>query len=101
MLKFLVFMVPTIAIYMSADTDPYRGFQTVNPDGSMGGPCCFSMDCAPLPDSDVKIVPGGYIVKGWGWVPNAKAQPGFDLHFHLCEYPKSVLRCFMTPLFGT
>lgn len=77
-----------------ADVDPYRGFSMP---GDPTKTCCGGNDCAALPDGDVKAVRGGYSVAGWGFVPNAEAQPGPDQHYHLCEYPKGFRRCFMFP----
>jgi hypothetical protein len=93
----MTLVAPTMLILLSADADPYRGFNQMD---SAKTPCCGGTDCKRLPDNEVKAVPGGYQVAGWGFVPNVKAQPGFDQHYHLCgdvnQFEKS-LYCFLTP----
>jgi hypothetical protein len=91
----LAIVLPIAAIYLTADTDPYRGFHVI---GKPNAICCGRSDCHPLRDGDVIARPGGYFIgsKGW-WVPNAEAQPGPDQHYHLCEAPPGTRRCFLTP----
>ena len=91
----IAIVLPIAAIYLSADTDPYRGFHVI---GRANMSCCGSVDCRPLRDGDVTARPGGYFIgsRGW-WVPNAEAQRGPDQHYHLCENPPGTRRCFLTP----
>lgn len=96
-MKLALAAVLTIATQLPADTDPYRGFSVP---GNPGQTCCGGNDCRALPDGDARAVRGGYSVIGWGFVPNAEAQPGPDGHYHLCEYPKGVRRCFLFPAGG-
>lgn len=69
--------------------------------------CCSDKDCTSVPDSAVSIVPGvGYrIVLGpldhpmvtrplEAVVPFGEQRISEDGDFHVCVYPKDVLRCF-------
>lgn len=87
-------VVVALIFQLSADIDPYRGFKTKG-----GGDCCGGTDCAPLADTRVKAVPGGYEVAGVGFVPNADAQPGPDFRYHAC-FLNGQIRCFLTPGLG-
>lgn len=86
---FLLFLVSQVR----ADTDPYRQFNMVGTHSS----CCGSDDCKALPDEQVKRRKDGFSVTGWGFVPMSESQPGFDNHYHLCEWPKGTRRCFIYP----
>lgn len=93
----LALVTALLATQLSADVDIYRGFNMV---GNPNAGCCGGSDCAPLTDNDVAAVPGGYLIKSKGWfVPNAEAQPGPDMHYHLCIFQKE-RRCFLTPAPG-
>lgn len=63
-----------------------------------GENCCNLLDCRQLADGDVTAVPGGYSVKSMGglFVPNSRAQPSQDDHYHLCYWGGQV-RCFFYP----
>ena len=88
----LLVVLPIALIYLASDSDPYRGFMQL---GSKAL-CCGGQDCAALPDKDVRAVPGGYDVAGWGCIPNENAQNGFDQRYHLCHSGPQ-LYCFLTP----
>jgi hypothetical protein len=91
-----VSVVGALVFQLAYDADPYRGYHQLGTAVS----CCGGRDCAPLPDQAVHAVRGGYVVDGWGFVPNSAAQPGPDpYHYHLCHSgPK--FRCFLTPAPG-
>jgi hypothetical protein len=60
--------------------------------------CCNETDCAPYA-GEVQITPEGFFIPEFNHlVPFNKAKydmPGDDPNeFHLCEYPKGVVRCF-------
>lgn len=48
--------------------------------------CCSDRDCYPVPVSDVKTVPGGWLVEGKTFVGYADARPSPDGKFHICRY---------------
>ena len=79
---------------VGADVDPYRQFHMTNLPGAS---CCGGNDCKALPDEQVHRRRDGFDVAGWGFVPMAESQPGFDNRYHLCEYPKGTRRCFIYP----
>lgn len=85
-------LVLVLISQLSADTDMYRGFRQLNSNMS----CCGGDDCAALQDGAVKAVKGGYMVESFGFIPNNKAQPGPDQHYHLCHAGPTVY-CFLTP----
>lgn len=89
-------MLAALLFQLSADADPYRGLVMPGTDA----PCCGGNDCAPLPDSSVREVTGGFEVMGWGFVPERETQLSFDNHFHLCQYPLGTRRCFLRPGMG-
>lgn len=96
-MRLVAALIVASALQLRADIDPYRGLSMP---GDPTKTCCGGNDCAPLPDGAARAVPGGYEVTGWGFVPNAEAQPGPDFHYHLCQYPPGVRRCFLFPQGG-
>ncbi|MFD2053767.1 hypothetical protein ACFSQT_11930 [Mesorhizobium calcicola] len=79
--------------------DPVTGFT-----------CCAGTDCAPIPDSEVKEMPGGYIYLPTGeFIPYLRVQHSQDRQFHRCIYQSEFLnldqgsfgkgdtRCFFAP----
>lgn len=63
--------------------------------------CCNERDCAPLDDSRVKEVNGGYQIDGKHFVPFKDVIPSWDGKFHGCFWPKlDDLRCFIAPQGG-
>jgi hypothetical protein len=91
-LRNLTLVLP-VTLWLSADADPYRGFNMVG----TTSPCCGGEDCRILADGDVAPRPGGYFIRSFGWfVPNTEAQPGPDQRYHVCIF-LGQRRCFLTP----
>jgi hypothetical protein len=67
--------------------------------------CCGEKDCAIVPATRIRIVPGGYLLLDTGEIfPEDVAKPSPDDDFWRCRTdaadPKSPTRCFFKPLRG-
>lgn len=64
--------------------------------------CCGGNDCFEIDDSRVHVVPGGYLVDGRHFVPEAKARIAKEGGYHACFYPTpNDLHCFFKPPMGS
>jgi hypothetical protein len=85
-----------IAVGPARAHDWYEGLTN-----AQGERCCGGKDCAPLPDGDVKEVPGGFLIRSIGInVPYAATQASPDSRFHACVWwtPKQEVKCFFAPM---
>jgi hypothetical protein len=80
-------------------------FYTTTRDPVTAHSCCGGMDCAPVPESEVRLAPGGYLYLPTGeLIPHARVQQAPDWQFHRCKYlgdvaghRKGETRCFFAP----
>lgn len=101
-------LIPALAVvstgaiaheWYTGKTDPVTGFG-----------CCGGSECAPIPVSEVKEMPGGYIYLPTGeFIPHLRIQHSHDRQFHRCIYQSEFLnldqgsfrkgdtRCFFAP----
>lgn len=68
--------------------------------------CCGDYDCALVPATRIKVVPGGYFVIDTGeTIPESRALPSPDGEYWRCRMrasdPYSATRCFFRGLPGT
>ena len=71
--------------------------------------CCNGKDCQPVPDGAVVATRNGWFVRLMPGdhpevtkpvselVPFKDAKPSEDGAFHVCIFPKNVVRCLYTP----
>jgi hypothetical protein len=68
--------------------------------------CCGEKDCAVVPATRVRVVPGGYFLLDTGeTIPEEVAKPSPDGEFWRCrvnaDEPNSLTRCFFRGLPGS
>jgi hypothetical protein len=101
-------LIPALAI-VSTEAMAHKWY-TGTHDPVTGFDCCAGLDCAPVPKSEVKEVPGGYIYLPTGeFIPHPRVQHSRDWQFHRCVYQSEFLnldkgsfrkgdtRCFFAP----
>jgi hypothetical protein len=62
--------------------------------------CCSDSDCYPLPEGSVIKAPGGYLLEGGEFVPDALTKEGKDGRYHVCRHPFPKVICFFKPFHG-
>lgn len=67
---------------------------------AVGELCCGERDCFEIPDDDVKIVLGGYLIKSSNeFIPHNEAQPSPGGYWR-CQWGGQ-RKCFFAPLNGS
>lgn len=67
----------------------------------VGESCCGLNDCAPIPNSDVRLVREGYAVKfgdGEAIIPDRDTLQSPDGRFHKCVWGEQIKCLFVPPL---
>ena len=95
---------------VSADEAAAHGWYTETSDPVTGFGCCGGNECAPIQDTDVRTLQGGYIYLPTGeFIPHRRVQHSRDRQFHRCIYRSDFInldqgafrggdtRCFFAP----
>lgn len=59
--------------------------------------CCGEGDCFVVPDDQVHVTSGGYILFNKEVVPHSEVLPSQDKSYWRCKRPDGVRRCFFAP----
>ena len=63
--------------------------------------CCNGTDCAPISETRVRVVVGGYLLDGKYFIAEKDARNSQDGDYHACFWPTpDTLRCFYRPPMG-
>lgn len=68
---------------------------------SNGEPCCGPTDCTWIPETDVRLVPDGYLLPSGEIVPFKETQVSEDGKYWRCHRTNGSRRCFFAPHMGT
>ena len=101
-------LVPVLAV-VSTEAMAHEWY-TGKKDPVTGFDCCAGSECAPIPESQVREMPGGYIYLPTGeFIPLRRVQHSHDWQYHRCIYHSEFLnldqgrfrkgdtRCFFAP----